>query len=281
MEVDYIKDIHKDYPQLLKQIADPPQGLYWRGPKISGLMLAVVGSRKATSYGLAAIDKIFSGLQGNEVTIVSGLAFGIDAAAHRSAIKYGLKTIAVLPSGVDCPHPVSNTGLAQEILENNGALVSEYGQGTIPHKSNFPARNRIIAGMSQATLVIEAGDRSGSLITARLALESGRDVFAVPGSIFSSVSAGTNRLISLGARIVTTAEDIKEELGIAKVSQKTKITLSDIENRIFERIRIGDSAVDSLVEKLSMPSGDLFALLTNLEIKGIIKKIDNKYVANV
>lgn len=280
MMVDYIGKNDKNYPELLKEISDPPDGLYWRGPILKNRMLAVVGSRKVTSYGLAVIEKLISGLVGTDIIIVSGLAFGVDAEAHRSALKFGLKTIAVLPSGVDNPHPRTNAGLAQQILNHDGALISEYKPGTIPHKNHFPMRNRIIAGMTSATILIEAGDRSGSLITARLALESGRDVLAVPGSIFSPVSVGTNMLIANGARLITSADDIKQEIGIKEqIKSENKAPLNEIEKIIFDEITNGKFKIDDLVVKLSTPAHELMRGLTGLEIKGFIKKVDSEYVA--
>lgn len=281
MDIKILQKDSKDYPELLKEITDPPKSLFWRGEIFSGTMLAIVGSRKATNYGLEAVDKLISQLVGTNIVIVSGLAFGIDAAAHRAALKYGLKTIAVLPSGVDNPHPKTHHNLAQQILANGGALVSEYELGTTPQKYHFPARNRIVVGMSKAVLLVEAGERSGTLISARLGTEYNREVLAVPGSIFSEVSQGTNRLISEGARLISSGKDIKEELGIEDLTSEEKIIqLEPLEQQVFENIKIGQGSIENMVETMAMPPHKLIPALTNLEIKGIIRKVGNEYVIN-
>ncbi len=281
MSIKFIKKGEADYPLLLTEIADPPAGLFWRGEVFGGTMLAIVGSRKATNYGLEAVDKLISQLSGTDVVIVSGLAFGIDASAHRSALKYGLKTIAVLPSGVDKPYPRAHHNLAEQILAGGGALVSEYPLGTVPQKYHFPVRNRIVVGMSKAVLLVEAGEKSGTLISARLATEYNRDVLAVPGSIFSEVSAGTNRLISEGARLVASGDSIKEELGIEKsVTLGKAVELEPFEQKIFKEIKAGSGAVNDLVESLAVLPHKLAPVLTTLEIKGMIRKVGNEYVAN-
>lgn len=281
MDIKILQKDSKDYPELLKEITDPPKSLFWRGEIFSGTMLAIVGSRKATNYGLEAVDKLISQLVGTNIVIVSGLAFGIDAAAHRAALKYGLKTIAVLPSGVDNPHPKTHYNLAQQILESGGALVSEYKLGTTPQKYHFPARNRIVVGMSKAVLLVEAGERSGTLISARLGTEYNREVLAVPGSIFSEVSQGTNRLISEGARLISSGKDIKEELGIEDLAAEEKIIkLEPLEQQVFENIKIGQGSIENIVETMTLPPHKLIPALTNLEIKGIIRKVGNEYVVN-
>lgn len=281
MNIKFIKKDSKDYPVLLKEITDPPKGLFWRGEVFAGTMLAIVGSRKATNYGLEAVDKLISQLVGTNIVIVSGLAFGIDAAAHRAALKYGLKTIAVLPSGVDNPHPKTHYNLAQQILASGGALVSEYPLGTTPQKYHFPARNRIVVGMSKAVLLVEAGEKSGTLISARLGIEYNREVLAVPGSIFSDVSCGTNRLISEGARLISSGEDIKDELGIENsIVEEKVIKLDSVEQQVFESIKAGQGSIEKTIESVALSPHKLIPVLTNLEIKGIIRKVGNEYVVN-
>ncbi|MFH1412752.1 MAG: DNA-processing protein DprA [bacterium] len=214
-----IKFNDSNYPALLKQIHDPPHILYCRGilnPQLTKFTLAVVGSRKHSPYGHQVIRKLVSELSKLGITIVSGLAFGLDALAHQTALDYHGKTIAVLGSGLDDYniYPSENLQLAHQIIANNGCLISEYAPGTGAQKYHFPMRNRIISGMSLGTLVIEAAERSGSLITARYALEQNREVMAIPGRIDSSTSKGTNNLIKMGARPVTSIDDILETLNL-------------------------------------------------------------------
>jgi DNA processing protein len=203
----------KDYPRLLKEIYDPPTPLYVLGnlkPK-NELMIAVVGSRKPTEYAKELIPKLIKGLVKHKFTIVSGLALGIDTLVHEETLKHGGKTIAVLGSGLKNIYPKANIDLARSILQKGGAILSEYSPTTEPRPYHFPKRNRIISGLSLGTVVIEAAKRSGSLITARMALEQNREVFAIPGSILSLNSKGTNQLIQEGAKLVTSVKDIIEE----------------------------------------------------------------------
>lgn len=200
-----------DYPPLLAQISDPPQSIFVRG-NITLLshpnLLAVVGSRKANTYGRAAIAKILPSIVATDIPIVSGLALGIDGLAHNASVHAGKQTIAVLGNGIDTIYPRAHTKLAEEILQNNGAIVSEYPPNSPINKSNFPQRNRIIAGLCPVTLIVQADIRSGSLITARLALESGREVCAIPGPITDPLCSGTNQLIQQGAHPVNSDADI-------------------------------------------------------------------------
>ncbi len=178
---------HGEYPEILKHIHNPPENLYIRGGLQNGLLpIAIVGSRKMSTYGKQAVEFIVSGLQGFSVSIISGLAFGVDAQAHQSALQHGIHTVAVLGSGIDDQsiYPRANRGLANEILSSGGAIISEYPEGTKALDYHFPNRNRIISGISKCIIIIEADFKSGSLITAKFALEQNRDVFAVPGSIF-------------------------------------------------------------------------------------------------
>jgi DNA processing protein len=243
-----------EFPPLLKEIPDPPRELYFSGtlPSPSCILIAVVGSRKYTEYGRRAAESIIAGLRGYDIAIVSGLAFGIDAIAHRTALKYGIPTIGIPGSGLDPSHiyPRAHRGLAEEIMKKGGALFSEYEDDAKVYPSNFPARNRIMAGMSVATVIIEAKERSGSLITARLALEYNRDVFAVPGSIFSDSSAGTNTLIRDGASPVQSAGDIIEELHLVKLPEERNTSEETTlrENLVFEGESISRDAFFKLFE---------------------------------
>ncbi len=202
----------RDYPELLKSIPDAPMVLYIKGKLdcLLGLNIAVIGSRKASSYGLLTAERISRQLASLGVTIVSGMARGIDSAAHRGALDAGGRTVAVLGSGVLNIYPPENASLAKKI-SNNGALISEFPLKRAPLRENFPRRNRIVSGLSKGVVVVEAAKRSGALITADLALDQGRDVFAIPGEVDSPTSYGTNYLIKQGAKLVDSAEDILEE----------------------------------------------------------------------
>ncbi len=210
--IDIISIEDKEYPELLRYIYNPPLNLYVRGNKeiLNNPGIGVVGCRDASQYGIKTAQEFAYNLSKSGFNIISGLARGIDSFAHLGAIKAKEKTVAVLGNGLDIIYPKENIRLAQEILNLNGAIISEYPLGTTPEKMNFPARNRIISGMSNGILVIEAKEKSGSLITTDFALEQGRDVFVVPGSIYSENSVGTNDLIKQGARLVTCWEEIVE-----------------------------------------------------------------------
>lgn len=271
-----IKDPH--YPALLREIHLPPAVLYVRGQLKQNLSsIAVVGSRKATPYGLEATQTLISPLAKAGITITSGLAFGIDAAAHLTAIKNQGQTIAVLPSGVDLITPSSHTTLAHNILETGGALISEFPPGSQSLPRNYPIRNRIIAGLTRATLVVEADIKSGSLITARCALESNRDVLAVPGPIFSQVSRGTHYLIQMGAKLITSAQDILTELGLEdSVSEQSKLDIkpqSRQEKLILETLGTGSMQFDQLAQKTRIPAQQLISTLTLMEMKEEIRNL--------
>lgn len=273
------------YPTLLKEIPDAPYLLYVRGNfdwSASFSPIAIVGSRKYTSYGDQSAFRLASDLARAGYTIVSGLAFGIDAIAHKAALDAGRETLAVMGNGLDeaCLYPRTNVPLAHAI-ERNGALVSEYPPGTRVNEGTFPARNRIIAGMSLGTVVIEADEMSGSLITARLALEYDREVFAVPGSIFSSVSRGCNQLIKQGAKIVTGVQDILEELP-APVRRTTGNTesgtarhgsLSDQEEKMLSCLSHEPLHVDKVARQAKLSAAETGSLLAMMEIKGIVRNI--------
>jgi DNA processing protein len=260
------------FPSLLKEIPDPPKELYYKGtlPSSSSVLIAVVGSRKYTEYGRRATESIIAGLSGYDVVIVSGLAFGIDAVAHRAALKHNIPTVAIPGSGLDLSgvYPRAHRGLAEEILKKGGVLLSEYKDGTKIYPSNFPARNRIMAGISVATLIIEAKERSGTLITARLALEYNREVFAVPGSIFSDSSVGTNSLIRDGASPVQSAHDIIEELHLIKLPEEDKLKKGQtFKNSVpFSEESISRDAFFKKFKKVR----DAQIALSKLELSGMI-----------
>lgn len=211
--IDIIGFENEEYPKLLKEIYSPPLNLYIRGNKkiLNDVNIAIIGCREASKYGRDMSVKFAFDLSKKDINIVSGLARGVDSFAHIGAIKAEGKTIAVLGNGLDMIYPSENKYLAKRILDLDGAIISEYPLGTKPQKSNFPARNRIISGLCNGILVVEAKEKSGTLITVDFALEQGRDVFVIPGNINSENSIGTNKLIGEGAKLVTNAQDIIKE----------------------------------------------------------------------
>ncbi|MDK2917375.1 MAG: processing protein [Candidatus Petromonas sp.] len=272
----------ESYPISLRNTYDPPYILNLIGSitKKDQTALAIVGSRRATPYGKNIAYKFAKDLVKYGITVVSGMAYGIDSAAHKGALDGGGRTIAVLGCGVDICYPKSNYKLMKDII-NNGAIVSEYPLGTQPTPGNFPQRNRIISGLSKAVLVVEAGLKSGSLITVDYALEQGKDVFAVPGNINSNFSKGTNKLIKEGAKPVTCIEDILEEFNISnKISDNnTDIELSDLEKKIFKVIEDKQPIhMDLIGAILHLNPSDINSIITILEIKGIIEQLPGKII---
>src|SRR3989344_4920119 len=268
-----------DFPPLLNEISDPPKELCVRGemPDPEKRWLAVVGARACTPYGRQAVDFLLGGLAGYPVVIVSGLAYGIDAEAHKAALKAGLTTVAVPGSGLDWSvlYPKANHGLAREILAAGGALLSEEEPDAQARDYMFPKRNRIMAGLARATLMIEARGKSGSLITAKLTTEYNRELLVVPGSIFSEESAGTHQFLRLGATAVTTPEEILVALGI-RAREREDLTslrddLSEEERRLIEIVKAPVSR-DELIEALALPITEANVLLSVMEIKGLIKE---------
>lgn len=289
------------YPQALKTIFDPPPVLYLRGNPLQphDIMVAVVGSRKATTYGRTTAEKLCSELALKGVTIVSGMARGIDSAAHKGALKAGGKTIAVLGCGVDVVYPPENEKLYAEIIEK-GTLLSEFPMHTKPDRGNFPSRNRIISGMCLGTVVVEAGIESGALITADMALEQGRDVFAVPGNINSPSSQGTNRLIKQGAALVEHADDILQVLSLPiardlnQIASDTAIQpelpftpsvpppdLTGDEQCLYNLLSTQPMHIDELTIQSHLPSGTVSALLMMLEMKNVIRQLAGKMFVRV
>ena len=277
-----------EYPPLLRQIPDPPPFLYVLG-RLNGSIrnIAVVGSRNATQYGLSTTRRLCHDLVKLKMTIVSGMAVGIDSAAHQGALMGKGRTIAVLGSGLERIYPEQNRKLFHQIAEN-GAVISEFPLKTEPDAHNFPRRNRIISGISLGTVVVEATRRSGSLITARLAAEQNRDVFAVPGSIQSFKSTGTHTLIKQGAKLVEHAQDIMEELShMIKIpvekdkpaDNKTKriSQLSSDERLVFESLEPYPVHIDDISRKLSIEPGKLSSILLQLELKGIAQQSPGKF----
>jgi DNA processing protein len=266
------------YPRHLRNIYDPPPLLYVRGTlrREDEWAVAVVGTRRATVYGKEATRQLAGGLARNGITIVSGLARGIDAQAHRSAIDAGERTIAVLGCGVDVVYPPEHRNLAHAIV-GQGALVSEYPLGTRPEASNFPPRNRIISGLSLAVVVVEAGARSGALITANSAAEQGRDVFAVPGSIFQRGSEGCNRLIRDGATPALSVSDVLEELNLTMLEQQAEVRAvvpaTDMEARLLDRLSPEPTHVDELCRTVDLPVSQVSSTLALMELKGMVRQV--------
>lgn len=264
------------YPRILREIPGPPPVLYYRGtlPLDTEPTVAIVGTRRATPYGRDATTRIASELASAGVTIVSGLAKGIDGFAHRAAIDAGGKTIAVMASGVDIIYPPEHRQLAERVVES-GALVSDYPPGTKPDAPNFPARNRIISGLSLATVVVEAPSRSGALITVGFAADQGRDVYAVPGSILSGASEGTNRLLRQGATPLTSAADLLDDLHLAPAAQQeepaqTAFPITDEERAIYALVTAEPQHIDELAYSAGLTISQASALMTMLELKGLV-----------
>lgn len=267
-----------DYPRPLKNIANPPATLYVRGALLpqDEWALAVVGTRRATTYGKECVRLLVGGLVESGVTVVSGLAYGIDTAAHQTAVNAGGRTIAVLGCGVDIVYPASNKKLAQAIIEN-GALVSEYPLGTNPESGNFPRRNRIISGLSLGVLVVEGSIQSGARITADYALEQGREVFAVPGSILSKSGSGPNYLIQNGAKLVTGVNDILEELNLTMLAQHTEaraiIPDNEIEATLLQYLSSEPVHIDELGQATGLNAAQVASALTMMELKGMARQV--------
>jgi len=272
-----------DYPENLKNIYNAPLLLFVRGQlkKEDSHSVAVVGSRRVSDYGKLAAEKISGELAAKGITIVSGMAAGIDSVAHWSALKSGGRTIAVLGCGVDVIYPASNKSLYNEIIEY-GAVVSEFFFGMQSLPGNFPARNRIISGLSLGTLVVEAPKKSGALITARLALEQNREVFAIPGNISSKLSEGSNALIrDSAAKLVQNADDILHELQIHRDRQgegtgeaeAPQVKLTNDEEVIYKYVDNEPVQIDTMAQKSGLKTSVLLPLLLNLELKGLIRKL--------
>lgn len=279
LENDGIKFIiysDSDYPEFLRYIPNPPTGLFVKGtiPDLTN-SLAVVGARRASEYGKTAAYKLSYEAASNGIVIVSGMARGIDSCAHRGALDSGGSTIAVMGSGFKHIYPPENKKLFDEII-SSGCVITEYFPDTMPYQQNFPERNRIISGLSSYVLIVEAGEKSGSLITANCALEQGKDVFAVPGNIFSPNSIGTNRLIKDGAKIITGVEDIFEEYSIEVCTGKV-LKLDESERRVIGCLKTGGLTIEQIVENSGMDAGLILSAISKLECCGIIKRAYGSY----
>lgn len=299
MNIGTITKEGKEYPVLLKEIGDAPKKLYYKGtwnPQLFEHCFAVVGTRRMTTYGKRVTEQLVGEIAVAGITIVSGFMYGIDATAHRAALRVGGKTIAVMPCGIDIIHPADQEDLYNEILKNEGLIISEYEGTFLPTLWSYPKRNRIVAGLSQAAMVVEAGENSGSLITANFAKKFARKVFAVPGPLTSSVSVGIMQLIREGASVVTSAKDVLDyyrqnyqfslrylgaELPSGSSAPKTAPQMrgahSSLEQKILEQLRAEPKEVDQLARLFQMSAAHIGSALSFLELSGAITKEGGKY----
>lgn len=266
------------YPARLKEVYDVPPLIFVRGTlePSDEWAIAVVGTRQSTVYGRQVAERLVEELVNNRITIVSGLARGIDSIAHRTALESGGRTIAVFACGLDLVYPAENTKLAQAIMDR-GALISEYPLGTRPKGDNFFRRNRILSGLSLGVLVVEAGKRSGALITAHLALEQNREVFAVPGSILSPASRGTNSLIQYGAKLVTQAQDVLEELNLTMIPRQMEmralLPANETESQLLSYLSHEPTHIDEVCRQSSLPVSTVSSNLAMMELKGMVRQM--------
>jgi len=278
------------YPMRLRTIPDPPPVLFVRGTLDASPAVAIIGSRRATPYGLAAAARLAADLAMARVTVISGLARGIDGAAHQAALDGGGRTIAVLGCGADVAYPPEHRALAGAIAAS-GALVSEFAPGTPPLRGHFPRRNRLISGLALGVVVVEGMEDSGALVTVDYALDQGREVFAVPGSIFSRHSRAPHELLRQGARVVESAADVLHELGLAAAPERSgqvegagagqaddHRSGADRETRLLSLLESGPRSRDDIVTVSGWPAGDVAALISMLEIRGLIRTLPGQMV---
>lgn len=286
MGITFMTRADSQYPENLQKIYDPPPVIFLRGNLLpeDRLAVAVVGSRRPTQYGLVVAEKIAKDLAAVGITVVSGMARGIDSAAHKGALSGGGRTIAVLGCGPDIVYPRENHKLMKRIV-NQGAIVSEFPPGTLPEPWHFPVRNRIISGLSLGTVVVEAAERSGALITADFALEQGRDVMAVPGNVVNMLSRGPHRLIKQGARLVEGAGDILDEIGMDKIfpargaGEEGVMKMSKEEELLYNLLSLDPVSLDQLISRSGLLPQKVMAALMYLEIKGLTKQLPGKFYA--
>jgi DNA processing protein len=267
-----------DYPRNLLNIAQPPPVLYVKGTMLPAdeWAVALVGTRHASAYGREVARELASGLAASGVTVVSGLARGVDVTAHRAALEAGGRTIAVLGSGVDIIYPPEHKATAESIAQA-GAVVSDYALGAPPDGANFPPRNRIISGLSKGVVIVEAGEVSGALITADFAAEQGRDVFAVPGNMHQRTSLGTNKLIQQGAKMVTGVADVLEELNLALVTEhrtaRAALPADATEQRLLACLSAEPVHIDELGAQIGVPISQVSGALAMMELKGMVRQV--------
>jgi len=281
----------KDYPQALSEIADPPPVLYIKGKikKQDSAAIAIIGSRRASVYGVSIAEKFSAGLCDYGITVVSGMARGVDTAAHRGALRANGRTIAVLGSGLACIYPAENKKIF-DAISASGAVISEFPMSTAPLACNFPRRNRIVSGLSLGVVVVEAAKRSGALITADFALEHGKEVFAVPGKVDSPSSYGVNNLIKQGAKLINSVYDIVEELGLElkrSITSQDEKDLKDFsglnnqEREVLKKISVKGIHIDQLALECQIPTAKLSAALLSLSLKKRIKQLPGKIFAQI
>lgn len=290
--IEIVDQFSDRYPKPLREIHDPPPVLFCRGSLIDedALAISIVGSRHATHYGRRVAEKLSRGLANAGYTVVSGMARGIDAAAHRGALAAGGRTIAVLGSGLLNIYPAEHAELAGTIADN-GAVISEFVPDRAPKGTAFPQRNRIVTGLSLGTIVVEAAERSGALISARLAMEQGREVFAVPGSIESRMSRGCHQLIRDGAKLVESIDDVLEELGPLMTPMKNsagqtihhpaELQLNEQESQILQAIETSPTDIDTIVERTALPVTRVLSTISVLEIRRLIRRCSGSAVVRV
>ncbi len=285
----------KEYPKLLGEIGDAPKKLYCKGalsPELFEHCLAVVGTRRMTTYGRRVAEQLVGEIAAAGITIVSGFMYGVDAASHTAALRVGGKTIAVMPCGIDVIHPEYQKDLYNEILENGGLIVSEYEGTFLPTLWSYTKRNRIVAGLCQATMVVEAGEQSGSLITANFAKKFGREVFAVPGPLTSSVSVGISELIRGGAAVVTRAKDVLDYYrenykfslcftppagGALRPAENSQFSRHSLEQKILEQLQAEPREIDTLARLLQVSIAKIGSALSLLELSGAVTKEGGEY----
>ena len=282
MDTKYIACGAKGYPLLLQEIHDPPKGLYYKGelPEENHTLLAVAGSRKMTPYGNAVLSKLIPHIARADVGIVSGLAYGVDSVALSLATEHGGKAYGVIGGGLDDKmfYPKRNLPLAGQMILKGGAILSEYKDGTSALPRNFAIRNRIVAGMCKGVLIIEAAKRSGSLITAEVGMNENREVCTVPNTIFERGSQGTNNLLKHGAHLVTNSEEILMILGV-DAKEKKKENLDKNDSLLFEILCQNPQHIDTIADKLNLTAQKTGAILSELEIKGLVKNVGgNQFV---
>lgn len=291
-EIRILLDSEPDYPRILREIADPPGVLYISGglnPR-DAAAIAIVGSRHATHYGIAQAERLAASLARAGLTIISGLARGIDAAAHRGALSAGGRTLAVLGSGLLNIYPPEHRELAAQVRAS-GAMLSELAVRSKPLPGTFPQRNRLISGLSLGVIVVEASDRSGALITARHAMEQGREVFAVPGRVDSRMSRGCHRLIRDGAKLVETADDVLEELGPlvapapkadgTPLLRPAELLLNELEQQVLAAIALDPTTVDQIVERSGLPPQQVLSTMIVLEMRRLVRRLGGFTFARV
>ena len=288
-KIDVIERFENAYPERLLEIYDPPSILFSRGKMMpaDNLSIAIVGSRHATRYGIKIASQLARGLSMAGITIISGLARGIDAAAHQAALEAGGRTIAVLGGGHLKLYPADHAALANEIA-HNGAVISESPPDTPPRSGSFPRRNRIVSGLSLGVIVVEAAQRSGALISARLAMEQGREVFAVPGRIDNRMSQGCHKLIQDGAKLVNSVDDVLEELGplatpiqtgdAGEIRNPAELRLTEQERKILNTIETTPTLIDSIIEQTNVPAARVMSTISILEMRSLIKRVSGTSV---